>query len=128
MSEDPLSPATLLYSEDSPATKVRRGGDGRGKEKKKEDFPEGPVIKTVLPLQWVQVQSPGGEVPHAVRLGVGQQERKKKREGREGRKGKGQFNWKGGRLPSSGLWEQWGTPLSSPPLSEIRPKANTLAL
>ena len=38
MSEDPLSPATLLYSEDSPATKVRRGGDGRGKEKKRRTF------------------------------------------------------------------------------------------
>lgn len=35
-------------------------------------------------------------------------EKKKKREGKGERKGKGWFNWKGGRLPSSGLWEQWG--------------------
>lgn len=34
--------------------------------------------------------------------------KEKRREGKEGRKGKGQFNWKGGRLLSSGLWEQWG--------------------
>lgn len=121
---------TLLYSEDSPATK--REGEVMGEEKKKKQrraFLKVQGLRLCFHYSGYKFSPQVGKFHVQCARGWGN--RREEREGKEGRKGKGRSNWKGGRLPSSGLWEQGGhtSQLPSSLGNQAQSKqTNTLAL